>query len=220
MGFLGTIPATKLAAFYDTGQQKLILYAQGVVKGATYGFNFQRDTFMGGLKFTLQAWTGPLTGKEQPYEHSQGFIISLPQPHFNSKSVLIVTANHPQGETVPIHYSGLIHTDTELAAANKAGSAPASAPVTTATPDSTQLNVLFKMPFNISENAEVPKMGAVDVQYDNTILQLVTAGISNTDIVWTFNSLQTGDTQILVTIYGGIAQFVIRKTYNVRIFVL
>jgi hypothetical protein len=220
MGFLGTIPAKKLAAFYDTSQQKLFLYAEGVVKGATYGFNFHRDTFMGGLKFTLQAWTGPLTGKDQPYEYKQAFSINLPQPHFNSKSVLIVTANHPEGEAVTIYYSGLIHGNTGLELADGTKNALADAPVNTASPDSTQLNVLFKMPFNIQENASVPKMGSVDIEYDNTILQMVTAGVSDTNIVWTFNSLQTGDTQVIVTVHGGIAQYIMRKTYDVRVFVL
>jgi hypothetical protein len=220
MGFLGTIPASKLAAFYDTLQQKLVLSAEGVVKEATYGFNFKRDNFLGGLKFTLQAWTGPLTGKDQPYKYSQAFSIHLPQPHFNSRSVTIVTSNHPEGEVVPIFYGGLIHGDSELQAAAKDQSAPADAQLITASPDSTQLNVLFKMPFDIKENAQVPKMGSVDIQYDNKILDIVTAGIEDADIVWTFNSLQTGDTQIVVTIYGGIANFVMTKTYNVRIFVL
>jgi len=221
MGFLGTIPASKLAAFYDVGGKKLYLYAEGVVKGDTTGFSFNRDTFFGGLKFTLMAWTGPLTGKEQPYQYKEAFDITLPQPHFNSKSVIIVTENHPDGEIVTINYSGIVPPPTNgLKAAAPAENLAAGAPVETASPDSIPLTVLFGLPFNIQENANVPKMGAVDIQYDKTILTLVTAGIKNADIVWTFNSLKTGNTQIVVTISGGIAQFVIRKTYNVNVVVL
>ncbi len=222
MGFLGIIPANKLAALYDTKQQKLILYAEGVVKGATYGFNFRRDPFVGGLKFTLMAWTGPLTGKDQPYSFNQAFAIHLPQPHFSSGSVLIVTANHPEGELVPIHYTGYVPPHTDLVAASAADTAkvPADAAVTTTSPNDTKLNVLFKEPFNITAGARVPEFGSVDIQYDKTMLEMVTAEISNTNIVWTFNSLQTGDTQIVVTTHGGIATYIMVQNYDVRIFVL
>jgi hypothetical protein len=219
MGFLGVIPANKLAAVYNVKTKKLTLSAEGVVKGATYGFQFVRNTFFGGLKFTLEAWTGPLTGKDQPYTFQQGFNITLPQPHFESGSLIIVTANHPKGLVVPIHYLGLVNETAGLKAA-PASEKDADGPVTTASPDTTPLKVLFKMPFNIQANASVPKMGSVDVTYDKTMLELIDAGISDTDIVWTFNSLQTGDTQVVVTTSGGIATFIMTKTYDVSIFVL
>jgi hypothetical protein len=219
MGFLGVIPANKLAAVYNVKTKKLTLSAEGVVKGATYGFHFVRDTFMGGLKFTLEAWTGPLTSKDQPYTFQEAFSINLPMPHFESGSLIIVTANHPQGQVVPIHYLGLVNDVAGLKAA-PAATKEADVPVTTVSPDSNQINVLFKMPFTIQANASVPKMGSVDVKYDTTVLELVNAGISDTDIIWTFNSLQTGDTQIVVTTSGGIATFISTKTYDVRIFVL
>lgn len=167
----------------------------------------------------MLGWTGPLTGKQQPYEHKQAFSIYLPQPNFNSKSVLIVTANHPEGVAIPIYYTGIIPPITGLETSDAVNPA-ADAVVSTASPDSSQLNVLFKLPFNITENADVPKFGSVDIKYDSSILQIVTAGILDNDIVWTFNSLQTGDTQIVVTVHGGIAQYVISKTYDVKIFVL
>ncbi|TWJ00934.1 hypothetical protein JN11_02197 [Mucilaginibacter frigoritolerans] len=219
MGFLGLLPADQLSAFYDSSTKQLSLYAQGSALEFTSGISFYRDTFFGGLKFSLMGWTGPITGKQQPYEHKQAFSIYLPQPNFNSKSVLIVTANNPEGVAVPIYYSGIIPPTTGLETSNAANPA-ADAVVSTASPDATQLNVLFKLPFNITENAIVPKFGSVDIKYDPSILQIVTAGILDSDIVWTFNSLQTGDTQIVVTIHGGIAQFVISKTYDVKIFVL
>ena len=188
--------------------------------GATYGFNFHRDTFLGGLKFTLMAWTGPLTGKKQPYAFDQAFAIHLPQPHFNSGSVLIVTANHPKGVEVPIHYTGLNTEVAGLAVADKNEKTTPTSENVTLTPGSTDLTVLFKLPFNIEANAGVPKMGSVTIDYDNTFLELITAGIEDAQIVWTFNSLKTGDTQIAVTTHGGIATFVMTKTYDVRIIVL
>src|ERR1700761_737970 len=145
MGFLGTIPANKLAAAYDVSQKKLILSAEGVVIGATYGFHFDRDNFMGGLKYTLMAWTGPLTGKDQPYEFEEGFIIDLPDLHFNSGSVIIVISNHPEGVVVPIHYLGLAHEQAGLTTTDALQSKGDVAASITAD-NTNQLNVLFKMP--------------------------------------------------------------------------
>jgi hypothetical protein len=219
MGFLGLVPADKLSAFYDTSTRKLSLYAKGNAIEFTSGITFYRDTYFGGLKFSLLGWTGPFTGKQQPYEHKQAFNVDLPQPHFNSKSVLIVTANHPEGIAVPIYYSGIIPPLAGLETSDAINPA-ADAEVTTASPDASQLNVLFKIPFNIVEGASVPKFGSIDIKYDASYLEIITAGIEDGNIVWTFNSLQTGDTQIVVTIHGGIAQFVLAKTYDVKIFVL
>lgn len=220
MGFLGIIPASKLAALYDTKQQKLTLYAQGTVQEFTYGFSFHRENFYGGLKFTLMAWTGPLGEKEQPYEYSEGFSMHLPQPHFNSASVLIVTANNPDGESVPIRYTGVIgNSNVAKISEGDAAKFPADAPVNSVVPGFTPITVQFNTPFTIKANAAVPRMGSVTMHYDNTVLSLVSSGISDADIVWTFKALKTGHTQVIVTTSGGIAQFVIRETYDVNIII-
>jgi hypothetical protein len=223
MGFLGSIPAANLRAAYNVNTKRLTLYAEGVVMGATYGFNFRRDSFMGGLKFSLMAWTGPLTGKEQPYDFKQAFYINMPLPHFNNKTVLIETSNYPDGKEVEIEYLGLIQPGSNLTSApdtEKAVDSAKDEAAVSLTQGTAKLNVLFKEPFNIEASCRVPEQGAVKIDYDDTILELVTAGIDDKNIVWTFNSLKTGDTQIVVTTYGGIAKFVASKTYDVRIFVL
>lgn len=81
-----------------------------------------------------------------------------------------------------------------------------------------QLNELFKEPFTIKQAAEVPKGGSIQIKFDPTYLTLTDSGIQDADIYWTFNSLQTGNTQVIVTVYGGIAKFVYQTVYNVRIF--
>lgn len=224
MGFLGTIPADKLSAFYDITKHKLILYAAGEVMGATYGFNFQQNTFMGGLKFTLQAWTGPLTGKQQKYEHQQAFQMLLPSPAFPSGNVIIVTANHPTGIEIPIRYSGIIPPTANAvlteATAAETTDIEKNAVVADTTPGHTQLNVLFKTRFNISANAHVPTNGSVTITYDAKYVQQIAASIYNNEIVWTFFASEMGDTEITVTTSGGIATYIMIKTYDVKIFVL
>lgn len=66
------------------------------------------------------------------------------------------------------------------------------------------------------------------ISFDKTFVELTTAGVQSTtggnelgkEIVWTFNSLQTGHTQIAVTYYGGKMTLVYTKTYDVTIEVL
>ena len=223
MGFLGTIPADNLAALYDTTKRQLIIYAEGKVQGATYGFNFRQDAWFGGLKFTLQAWTGPLTGKEQPYKHQQAFNISLPSRVFPSDNVIIVTSNHPEGLAVPIRYTGMPpHTaNLKMATANeiKAVKQNASA-VAENTDGHTNLNVLYKTEFNITASAAVPKYGSCKVSYDTKYLQLQGSAIQDNQIVWTFLATDMGDTQVMVTTYGGIDGFIMEQVYDVKIFVL
>jgi hypothetical protein len=223
MGFLGTIPANKLSALYDTSKRALILYAEGEVMGATYGFNFKQDTtFFGGLKFTLQAWSGPITGKKQSYTHQQSFNMILPSPVFPSGNVIIVTANHPQGIAVPIRYTGLIHAqaDLEIATVDEAKLATKSKDMAELIPGHTSLNVLYKTKFNIKANSSVPEKGSVTIAYDSKYVQLVGSSIQSNDIVWTFLATEMGNTEIYVTTSGGIATFVMQETYDVKIFVL
>lgn len=69
----------------------------------------------------------------------------------------------------------------------------------------------------------------VTISFDKTFLDLTTAGVQTnssgggklvTEIIWTFNSLQTGKTQIAVTYGGGIMPFIMTKKYDVTIEVL
>ncbi len=176
---------------------------------------------MGGLKFILGAWTGPLGPKSQPYKFNESFKIHLPNPAFPSGSVIIVTSNHPNGQVVPIHYIGLLQETPGLTQATTADATVSqSEGQAKLTPGNRQINVLFKEPFIITASASVPDFGSVDINFDPKILTLVDATIQNKDIVWTFNSLETGDTQIQVTTSGGIATFVMVETYDVKIFVL
>ena len=226
MGFLGLIPADELAAGYNPGTHTLSLFAKGEAQNFTYGIEFERQTWFGGLKFNLMGWTGPLGQGTTPYSHEQGFQIQLPSPALPSGTVIIVTANHPKGVSVPIRWVGL-HDDADATpntlltaeAAPETDTAEAAEPQNLP-PGHEQLNVLFKMPFQIKQASQVPQFGSVQMKFDPTMLQLQQAGIEDGNIVWTMNSLQTGNTQVVVNISGGIAQYVMQKVYDVRVFVL
>jgi hypothetical protein len=80
------------------------------------------------------------------------------------------------------------------------------------------LNELFKTTFQITAQASVPSGGSVTLKFDNTFLTLLSAGISGQNIVWKFTSLKEGTTQVVVTVNGGIAQFIQVDTYTIRVF--
>jgi hypothetical protein len=227
MGFLGPIPANKLAAVYNTATHELILSASGEVREFATGFHFTRKSLMGGLEFSLMAWSGPIGQKMQPYSFQQSFPITLPSRVFPSGTVTIITSNHPHGLVVPIHFTGLQPHEQSAQYAAAPAPAPATSPVsadavaaTGIIPGQTRLNVLFKTQFNIRASAHVPAMGSVNISFDKKYVQLVNTSIQGNDIVWTFFANEMGNTPVTVTTSGGIATYEIVHTYDVFIFVL
>jgi hypothetical protein len=217
MGFFGLEPADKLTASYEKATHSLTLYAEGSVPNFTSGIIFNRVHWLGGLKFSLDGWTGPRGEGCRPYVHDQSFTIDLPSLALPSGTVIIVTENHPNGVVVPIH--GLEQQRQSTSGLNSQPLPPGNTEQHIVS-DPTQITALFKLPFEIQASDEVPRHGRVDITFDPQYLTMTTAGIQDKDIVWTFNSLQTGNTQVLVTTTGGIAAFTKRKTYDVRIVVL
>jgi hypothetical protein len=220
MGFLGLIPANQVGALYEVKTRQLLLSANGKVQEFTSGIAFHREPWLGGLKFALEGWTGPITSQTQEYKVEDSFSIQLPSPVTPSGTVIVVTANHPQGIIVPIRFTGLVPpptTEGEPPQDRSASNVPTS-DLTELVAADDQINVLFKVPFSIKADAKVPEFGSVDIKFDPEFLVLQSASIQNTDIVWNFDSLKTGHTQVIVITYGGIAQFVMKKVYNVFIF--
>jgi len=159
-----------------------------------------------------------VTGKVEPYTYHQRINIQLPNPVFPSNTVVIMDLDSPKGVVVHVNFTGdfnpsnIPNKPTE--AANSTDGVQQMA-----LPD-TKINVLFKEPFVIQQSSQVSKFGSVNVVFDTNYLQLQEAGIRDNSIVWTFNSLQTGCTQVRVIDNGGITPIVAIKDYDVRIFVL
>lgn len=216
MGFLQLIPADKLKAEYNAVSRQLILTANGQAIQFTSGIMFNRDrNFVGGLKFSLMGWVGPLTGKTEPYQKVQAVDISLPSPVINSQSIIVVTANHPQGVKVEIEYA-TAENNGQGAALAAMNNAPISENEL-AVPDAEHITVVYGQTFKITHAAGVPTYGSINIAFDQSALELVTAGIDNNNIVWTFRAHQIGNTNVVLTISGGIAQFVARLVYDVTV---
>ncbi|AKJ05789.1 hypothetical protein ATI61_102843 [Archangium gephyra] len=203
MGFLQLIPATRLSAAYEPMTKTLYLAAEGNAQNYTGGIAFHLDdTFVGGLKFKLMGWVGPLGKGTRAYKVDNAFK-NIEAP----KQVLIEDAHGTH--TVPVRY---LDADVVRSAQPQAA-------------NTDTLRALYKMPFEVRWPAGVPSMGSVDISYDDKLLVMESASIQHpggrgTEIVWTFNSLQTGNSQIVITVSGGIAQFVMKHSIDVQVFVL
>ena len=240
MGFLGLIPASHLAASYNVRTHKLTLYASGEVQDYTSGIAFHRLPLMGGLEFALEGWTGPLTDKKSKYTHSQDFDMPLPNPATPSGTVILVDANDPRGKVLPIRFLGGVvpphieSAEKEKEKDNGVGvdggekSAVTSATavavaveekqtVMVAAPQQQVVLDILNHPFTIHEAAEVPKLGSVHVKFDSKFVRLENAGVENMDVVWTFVGKKVGRTQVVVTVAGGVAMFLMVKVHDVRI---
>jgi hypothetical protein len=225
MSTRGRVTANELAATYEPLNQVLTVYAKGQNQNSTFGYQFQRLTWVGGLRFELLAWSGPVYPGSTPFEYSQKFNIPNLRSIDPSGNVIIVTSNFPNGKVVPVRWLGI------QAPGSYEEEQPQLEQITSLKDDKTELpepvvtspqtiTALFKTPFELSRSDRVPEQGTIDIDFDQNYLQLQNAGIKNNNIVWTFNSVQTGRTQITVTSHGGIAQYVTQTIYDVRIIVL
>jgi hypothetical protein len=228
MTTLGLVSADSLAAEYRAQTQNLLLVADGNVVQFTGDPQFNRLSLPGGLLFQLEAWVGPIEWPPttRPYHVMNSFNIQLPNRATPSNFVTIITANHPKGIQVPIAFEGLTppqipDTQKDLAARLKSPAVTAPEPVSiplTTLPNNQTINVLFKEPFKVSAKAVVPKFGAVFIKFQDDFLTLQNASIDDTNIVWTFDTLKLGSTQIRVTTEFGIEPLTQTQFYDVHVF--
>jgi hypothetical protein len=210
MGFLELIPADELAAAYDGID--LILYAQGQVQDYTTG-----------LKFDLEGWVGPLHDSHSKYKREQRFKIHLPNPVYPSGEVIIVDQNNPQGKAVPIRWlkekRGVANGGSKKSASLDAGQGASATPTKPqfVLPEDVQLTEIVHRPFLIKENMEASHRGTIDVKFDTEFVNLKTASIAGGNIVWQFDPLKTGKTQVVVTVYGGIMNYVLSQSYEITV---
>ncbi len=213
MGFLTTISADKLSAVYHTATRQLYLTAKGSAQNFTSGIAFHQNTLFGGLKFTLMGWVGPRGTGTTPYDKTQHFNVSLPQPHFNNKTVLIVTSNHPDGIAVPITYFVGEAIDSELSDGVK-GSAPT--PVRNNVPRTVFLDTNFTIKANVVAGI-LQSGGSVDINWDKSALTLMNAGVEGADMVWTFKAIKDGMTNVVVTFSGGMAPITWQQVHAIDV---
>lgn len=81
-------------------------------------------------------------------------------------------------------------------------------------PEDVQLTEMVHRPFLIKENMEASNRGTINVEFDTKFVDLKTASIGDGNIVWEFDPLETGKTQVVVIVYGGITPYMLRQSYE------
>lgn len=224
MGFLGLVPFTNAGAVYDPGRQVLTVSAQGEAQKFTSGYFFKRVPWAGGLRFELYGWTGPIGPGTEPFEVSQPF--NVPSLHISdpSNTIIVVGSNHPTGETFEIKWLGynppVGNGQVPPKSDNKLSTDTPQPPQTLDVETPPTINTLYKEPFTIAERVSSGLGATLNMDFDPQFLMLTRAGIEGGDLVWTFNSLETGITQVVTYSTEGIGTPVIRKVYTVKVFVL
>jgi hypothetical protein len=203
MGFLGLIPADKVTASYDPEKQILTLIAEGKVKKYTTGIHFVRDChFVGGLKYDLEGWTGPIGKGWEPYVCEQEIHIHFPSVISSGKDIIIATANDSKGEVVTVRWLGYadgepasIPSVTDLNLTDK--KIPEQPPVTMTCPN--EMTVIYGVPFPIVSGAESNKYYSCTVKFDSNYLTMINAANEEGLIIWTYMPITIGITQVVVT---------------------
>lgn len=224
MGFFGPISANRLGAVYDSTKRQLVLSAKGEVKDITTNIHFQRLPWLEGLKFRLVGWSGPLTGSTHPYNVNDRFDVDLLSGALDSKSVIVVDAKNLEGKVVEIdcvagrrhgHQFKELTEVSKLAQASRDDSEPKFL-----VGDTEKVNVLYKQAFKVKAPADAHLQSSLTVDFDPTFLSLQTAGIIGSNLVWTFNSLQLGSTQVIVTTSSINPPRISTQVYDVRVILL
>ena len=222
MGFLGLIPADKLAATYDPQAQTLILFAEGNARKYTSNISFVQDIqWVGGLKFDLEGWTGPIGSGLQQYNYEQKFPVVLPNAVISGKEIIITTANFPEGKVVTVNWLGFGNDEKSSHLLN-AGELSSPENQTPQPPLSMRLPtsevVVYGESFEIKAGAEAKKGGSVTVKYNSHDLIMTDAKNEDGQIIWTFVSITTGWTQVIMTtILPPPAIGTFKQTYNIEV---
>jgi hypothetical protein len=207
------LSASDIKGVYTVENQELKLSATLKLTSRTWGIQFLRVPWIGAIKYELVGWTelpipDPIVEPfDQTFNH-----VTFPR----ELRVLIADKEHPNGIPVDIK---IIGGPIDFGDSKEAVAAPSTLTnLNEVLPTVTTIKVLYKEKFQISLPADVPKFGQIRPHFDQSFLTLVDASIIDNNIVWTFLTDQTGSTQVIIDIYGGIATYVLQKVYDIDIF--
>jgi hypothetical protein len=190
------IPADSVFAFYDVQKRQIILSAKGTVHEITTGIAFYRVPWLGGYRFELKGWVGPILGPghDRTYEVSTPFDIQWPSINPSGK-VTIVTFNHPEGELVQVEADGFNPpppSDTTDTTAIKPQQLVATGE---------SIFDTIGEPFSIRQGIDELGLGySIHADFNHEYLKLDAAFIDGKDIVWTFEGLKLGTTEVVVVV--------------------
>lgn len=206
----GLAPADKVTAEYDFLSQTLTLHATGTVNKFMQDFFFEREIIYGGLKFSFKCWYDYAFMGEKPLDHHEK--IHIPDLHaFDPElKVIIIDRNNPAGQVVPIDIIlpvGILpagsKSQTNGTSTTKpsivtpiSGPGPVVVPFQLV-PDPIEMTVMYGRSFTIGTSTSFAY--AVSERHDKFSLLVETAKYTKDRISWTFQPLQSGVTNVILT---------------------
>jgi len=206
VGNIISFPASGISATYDGQKQELKLTAAGRVPGVMLDPRFEREDWMGGLKYALTAFFTGLGGPRPDRDISVSYkeSIALPKQRFNSATVLVETASGVN--SIPIKYLNTPGPDPAPTPNTKPDASSSGNQNTsnttggkTPTPSgpnliSTQLLAPIELWLPKDKQIKISATIAKDLdlgsstspKFNSKYLQLVDASIRESVITWTF----------------------------------
>jgi hypothetical protein len=134
--------------------------------------------------------------------YEQTFPITLPSIITFGREITIATADYPKGKVITVNWLG--YSEDESASAPCVGElsisddkAPQQPPVTINGPN--EMVVIYGEPFDIKAAAESNRYARVTVKYDRNYLLMTNAANEDGLIIWTFDPISIGWTQVIAT---------------------
>ena len=201
----GLAPAAKVTATYDFHTKNLTLHATGMVNRFMHDFFFERETIIGGLKFSFKCWYDYAFMGEKPLDHTQTFYISDLHAFDPELSVIIVDLNNPKGQVITIETIMLAGAKEQIdgtSATKPSTLTPAGGLGRVIIPiqsilDPIEMSVIYGKPFTISTSTGFTR--TISEKHNDSNLLLETASYNNGNMSWTYHSLQTGITEVILT---------------------
>jgi hypothetical protein len=184
------VSATNITANYKPG--KFTLTADAEVPPFVHDVSFERDIWFGGLKFDLGGSFGaPEVGPTRIERVEKTFDITLSELVTPSHYCLVVIQGYPNG--VPVLITGWPPED---AGTDGTGQKP-QWQIDSTTGDT--INVVVNTSFLIRQVlGELNITSSINVTYDKEYVKLLASRIDGTSIVWEFEAIKIGNTDITV----------------------
>lgn len=212
LSFLSLIPADHVFALYKDGQTWIS--AKGNYHEITSGIAFHRVPWVGGYKFELRGWVGPLTGHDKPYEVETPFDIQWPNSIAPSGKVVIADGNHPNGREIEVEALGLDLPKPD-------GTATVGVPPQQIAGTGETIFTTEGKPFSIRQTVADLKLGhSIHANFNTEYLRLDSAFLDGNDLVWTFEAIKLGKTQVVVVVASINPPFTYIVTWTVEILLL
>ena len=158
----------------------------------------QQDLYLGGLKFSLRSYAGgynPPPTKYFDVEHK--LRLHLPNNVVNSKSIIFVTANVPNGFVIPIKYTGCGPEEASQPLVDLSSNDAPGQQIEGNVSPTIPIIIQEGKPFHIT--ASFGPDDVVDVKFDPNVLKMVNASINQKNIiVWEFEATKLGRTLVEV----------------------